>query len=66
MGDRLFRQKDTNRMIAEALVRAKTENLRDVFMQQWVVQRMAEEREKYEAAKKLLLWRERLNRGWEP
>jgi hypothetical protein len=66
MGKRLFRQEDSNRLLAETLDRAKTKNLRDVFMQQWAVQRMAEEREKYEAAQKLLLWRERLNRGWEP
>jgi hypothetical protein len=66
MGNRLFRQEDTNRLLAETLDRAKTDNLRDVFMQQWAAQRMAEEREKYEAVQKLLLWRERLNRGWGP
>lgn len=66
MGRRLFRQEDTNRLIQEALDRAGTEKLRDVYTEAWVQQQISEQKAKYEAAKKELLWRERLKRGWSP
>jgi hypothetical protein len=59
MGNRLFRQEDTNRLLAEALDRAKTATLSGRYTEKWVAQRIAEEKDKYEAAKREYIRRKR-------